>query len=197
MSRRLTAADRWVRELSQAKSRLLHCRGDSSQTLRAEPGHRRHRLLEFHLHRRFCGALARHRRGCARTVARPHDTVKLGAHRPIGRLPLGPCRHDRCQAALPQPPPHPGRRVTCSVPGPFALGVVYLTTDAIPSSEGRTASARKAWHRASCGIRCMRSINISEAKPRGWSTMPNDTVPVSGSERRSPRTPRTSWLTAA
>src|SRR5428012_8678 len=31
-------------------------------------------------------------------------------------------------------------------------------------------------------MRCMRSINISEAKPRGWSTMPSGTVPVCGSE---------------
>ena len=63
------------------------------------------------------------------------------------------------------------------------------------SSKASTARARRAWRRASCGTRCMRSINISEAKPRGWSTMPNDTVPVSGSERRSPRAQRTSWST--
>jgi hypothetical protein len=36
MSRRLAAADRWTRELSQAKSRLWHCSGDSSQTLKIQ-----------------------------------------------------------------------------------------------------------------------------------------------------------------
>ncbi|WP_158932617.1 hypothetical protein [Acidisphaera sp. S103] len=41
------------------------------------------------------------------------------------------------------------------------------------SSKGGTARARRAWHRASCGTQ---SINISEAKPRGWSTMPNASV---------------------
>ena len=47
------------------------------------------------------------------------------------------------------------------------------------------------------GTRCMRSTNISEAKPRGWSTMRNDSVLVSGSERRSPKALRTSWSTGA
>ena len=40
------------------------------------------------------------------------------------------------------------------------------------SSKASTARARSAWRRASCGTRCMRSVNTSEAKPRGWSTTP-------------------------
>ena len=52
--------------------------------------------------------------------------------------------------------------------------------------------AGRAWRRASCGTRCMRSINISEAKPRGWSTMPNDIGPVCALERQLPRAQRTS-----
>jgi hypothetical protein len=61
------------------------------------------------------------------------------------------------------------------------------------SSKGRATNARRAWRRASCGTHCMRSINISEAKPHGWSTMPNDTAPVCASERQSPRAQPTSW----
>jgi hypothetical protein len=61
------------------------------------------------------------------------------------------------------------------------------------SSRASTARAQRACRRASCGTRCMRSISISVAKPHGWSTMPNGTVPVNGSERRSPKARRTSW----
>ena len=63
--------------------------------------------------------------------------------------------------------------------------------------KGGTARARGAWRRASCGTRCMRSINTSAAKPHGWSTMPNDTVPACALERQSPRAQRTSWSTGA
>jgi hypothetical protein len=43
----------------------------------------------------------------------------------------------------------------------------------------------------------MVSMSTSEAKPHGWSTMPNDSGPVCRSGRRSPRAQRTSWLTGA
>jgi hypothetical protein len=42
-------------------------------------------------------------------------------------------------------------------------------------------------------VRCMRSISTSEAKLRGWSTMPNGTVPVCASEHRSAKAQQTSW----
>jgi hypothetical protein len=51
--------------------------------------------------------------------------------------------------------------------------------------KGEHRGARRTWRRASCGTRCMRSMSISVAKPRGWSTTPNDTGPVIGSGRRS------------
>jgi hypothetical protein len=63
--------------------------------------------------------------------------------------------------------------------------------------KGEQARARRAWRRASCGTPCMRSINTSEAKPHGWSTTPNGTVPVCASERRSPKARRTFWSTDA
>lgn len=65
------------------------------------------------------------------------------------------------------------------------------------SSKASAARARRGLHRASCGTHCMASINIAAAKPHGWSTMPNGTVPVCGSGLRSPRARRTSWSTGA
>jgi len=53
-------------------------------------------------------------------------TAELGAHRPLGRFPLGPrCCH-RCQAAPSQPPPRQGRRLISHVLGPFDPSVVRL-----------------------------------------------------------------------
>jgi hypothetical protein len=63
------------------------------------------------------------------------------------------------------------------------------------SSRVRTATARKACRRASCGTHCTKSTSISVAKVRGWSITPNDIVLVCVSGPRSPRARRTSRST--
>jgi hypothetical protein len=50
-------------------------------------------------------------------------------------------------------------------------------------------ASRKLWH-------ALQAVDKSfAAKPRGWSTTPNDTGPVIGSGRRSLKAQRTSWST--
>jgi len=68
----------------QARSdRRPRRRGAAVPRIGAESGHRRDRLLELDLHRRCGGTPAHRRRDGARSVARPHDTPELGAHRPV------------------------------------------------------------------------------------------------------------------
>jgi len=54
-------------------------------------------------------------------------------HWPVRRFPPGPCRGDRGQAPISQRWPDQSRRITVAVIPPFAVSLVYLTTDAMPS----------------------------------------------------------------
>ena len=57
-----------------------------------EPGDRRHRLVELDLHGGRRRSPASCWRACPRRSPRPHLAGRLGAHRVLGRLPVGPRR---------------------------------------------------------------------------------------------------------
>ena len=55
------------------------------------------------------------------------------------------------------------------------------------SQGAKGVPSRKLWHALHAIDQYLRG------QPHGWSTTPNGTVPVNGSERRSPKARRTSW----
>ena len=85
-------------------------RGPAVQGVRAKPRHRRYCLLELHLYRRRRGASARSGGSGARPVVGSHDAAELGAHRPVGRLPVRSSRGNRRENATAQPRPPQDRR---------------------------------------------------------------------------------------
>lgn len=109
----------------------------------AQPGDRCQRLLELDLRCRRRRAPARRRRCGAGRAARSHLAADLGAHRPLRRLPLGPCGcHGRAAPAA-----QPRARSVGSmsgVQGTFTHRVVCVTADAMPSRRPASPRSRRA-----------------------------------------------------
>ena len=75
--------------LQAGTDRRSHLRGSTIPSVRTEPCHCRHRLLELDLNCRRRGAPAIHRRGRPGRNARPHLAGRLEPHRLLGRFPMG------------------------------------------------------------------------------------------------------------
>ncbi len=100
--------------------RRPHPRGPAIPRVGIEPGDRRHRVVEPDLHGRCRRPLAGHRRDGSREPPRPHIAGGMGAHRLLGRLPVGSCRRHpaRPTGAEHRPKRAPGslsKTASCSV----------------------------------------------------------------------------------
>ena len=98
--------------LQAGQDRRPRRRSAAISGLRAQPRHRRDRVLELHLHRRCRRASAGGRRAGPRCRARPYVTAQLGAHQPVRRFPVGSRRRDRGQASVAQSPLTESSRMT-------------------------------------------------------------------------------------
>lgn len=153
-----TAHDHWNTHSGSLHLKAgLHCRPRPRRPavprLRTEPGDRGHCVLKLDLDRHRRRTPERPWSARARRAPRPHLAADLGAHRLLGRLPLGLRRGHHRTPPAPQPGPRQDGRIT-RVPDTLTLCVVYLTTDALPST---TLSRTVCWSLAALLTDCLGS----------------------------------------